>query len=118
MKQQQLQQAEVTRTQLLQQQQQASVIATMSGQIASLTAEVAACKLLEPSSSGGTATSKKKGAEAEIARRKALPYVPADPKNPFPNKPKNLDSDMPKVFPMYGDKTYDSLSKKTAGSLQ
>eukprot|EP00854_Cymbomonas_tetramitiformis_P034336 gene34336-biopygen26090 len=90
----------------------------MDGQIASLTAEVAACKQAESSSSGSSAAPKKKGAEAEIARRKTLLYVPADCKNPFPERPKNLESDMPQIFPMYGDKTHDALSKKTASSMK
>ncbi|KAK3285472.1 hypothetical protein CYMTET_6920 [Cymbomonas tetramitiformis] len=94
------------------------MLTLMDGQIASLTAEVAACKQAESSSSGSSAAPKKKGAEAEIARRKTLLYVPADCKNPFPERPKNLESDMPQIFPMYGDKTHDALSKKTASSMK
>ncbi|KAK3289776.1 hypothetical protein CYMTET_2811 [Cymbomonas tetramitiformis] len=90
----------------------------MSGQISALTAEVAANKLADAFSSGSSAAGKKKGAEAEIARQNCLPYVPEDAKNPFPPKPKNLETDMPQVFPMYGDKTYDVLSKKTASSMK
>ncbi|KAK3234393.1 hypothetical protein CYMTET_55335 [Cymbomonas tetramitiformis] len=112
------QQQQQRQQQLLQQQQQAAVIATMSGQITTLTAEVAANKLAGSSSSGSSAAGKKKGAEAEIARRKCLPYVPEDPRNPFPPKPKNLETDMPQVCPMYGDKTYDVLSKTTASSMK
>ncbi|KAK3268595.1 hypothetical protein CYMTET_22911 [Cymbomonas tetramitiformis] len=54
--------------------QQTSLITTMSGQLASLSAEVAANKIAvsEASASGSSAT-KKKDAEAEIARRKLLP---------------------------------------------
>ncbi|KAK3287272.1 hypothetical protein CYMTET_5204 [Cymbomonas tetramitiformis] len=75
-------------------------------------------KLADASSSGSSAAGKKKGAEAEIARRKLLPNVPEDARNPFPPKSKNLETDMPQVFPMYGDKTYDVLSKKTASSMK
>ncbi|KAK3251763.1 hypothetical protein CYMTET_38905 [Cymbomonas tetramitiformis] len=66
-KQQQLHQEEFSKNQLVQQQQQASVIATSCGQIATLTADVAANKLAESSSSGSSAMGKKKGADAEIA---------------------------------------------------
>ncbi|KAK3272991.1 protein kinase domain-containing protein [Cymbomonas tetramitiformis] len=114
----QQQQADFAKERRRRQQQQADLIATMTGQIATLTAEVAASKDASSSSSSTPAATKKKGAEAELERRKRLSYVPEDLDNPFPSRPKNLDSGMPQLFAMYGDKSYDSLSKKTASSMK
>ncbi|KAK3278965.1 hypothetical protein CYMTET_13124 [Cymbomonas tetramitiformis] len=47
-----------------------------------------------------------------------LRYVPESLDNPFPTRPKNLDSDMPQMYAMYGDKSYDSLNKKSASSMK
>eukprot|EP00854_Cymbomonas_tetramitiformis_P034030 gene34030-biopygen4820 len=104
------------RRQLQPQHQQ--LIATMTGQIATLRAEVAAGKVADPSSSSARAATKKKGVEAELERRKRLTYVPQDLDNPFPSRPKNLDSKMPQLFAIYGDKSYDSLSKKSASLMK
>ncbi|KAK3234412.1 hypothetical protein CYMTET_55354 [Cymbomonas tetramitiformis] len=90
----------------------------MTGQIATLRAEVAAGKVADPSSSSARAATKKKGVEAELERRKRLTYVPQDLDNPFPSRPKNLDSKMPQLFAIYGDKSYDSLSKKSASLMK
>ncbi|KAK3238207.1 hypothetical protein CYMTET_51771 [Cymbomonas tetramitiformis] len=60
----------------------------------------------------------KKGAEAELERRTRWTYVPEDLDNAFPARPKNMDSGMPQLYAMYGDKSYDSLSKKTASSMK
>ncbi|KAK3266046.1 hypothetical protein CYMTET_25309 [Cymbomonas tetramitiformis] len=115
MRQQQTMQQQQQLQQQLQQQQQQKLIETMSEQIASLSAEVAASKTVSPPPSTPTI---KKGAEAEIERRKKLRYVPESLDNPFPTRPKNLESDMPQMYTMYGDKSYDSLSKKSASSMK
>eukprot|EP00854_Cymbomonas_tetramitiformis_P011471 gene11471-biopygen11778 len=88
----------------------------MSEQIASPSAEVAASKT-EDSPLPSTPT-KNKGAEAELERRRNLRYVPESLDNPFPTRPKNLDSDMPQMYAMYEDKSYDSLNKKSASSMK
>ncbi|KAK3252623.1 hypothetical protein CYMTET_38084 [Cymbomonas tetramitiformis] len=117
MKQQQtMQQQQQLQQQQQQQQQQTLIDQKMSEQIASLSAEVAASKSADPPPP--STPTKKKGAEAELERRRKLPYVPEDPDDPFPSRPKNLDSDVPQLYAMYGDKSYDSLNKKSASSMK
>ncbi|KAK3266841.1 hypothetical protein CYMTET_24561 [Cymbomonas tetramitiformis] len=116
MKQQQIMQQQQQMHQQRQQQQQQTLIEKMSEQIASPSAEVAASKT-EDSPLPSTPT-KNKGAEAELERRRNLRYVPESLDNPFPTRPKNLDSDMPQMYAMYEDKSYDSLNKKSASSMK
>ncbi|KAK3274157.1 hypothetical protein CYMTET_17642 [Cymbomonas tetramitiformis] len=107
LKQQLLQHSALVKHQQATQLQQTSLITTMTGQIANLTAEVAANKITqaEASASGSSATTKKKGADAEISKRKLLVYVLIGVNNPFPPRPKNLNCQrMPQTYPLYGDK--------------
>ncbi|KAK3278143.1 hypothetical protein CYMTET_13901 [Cymbomonas tetramitiformis] len=39
-------------------------------------------------------------------------------RNPFPARPATLDTDMPQMYDLYNDKTYDALSKRTNSSMR
>ncbi|KAK3248585.1 hypothetical protein CYMTET_41953 [Cymbomonas tetramitiformis] len=102
-----------------QQQQKKNLLITTSGQIAILSVEVAASmisKVADPDA--GVSAKKKAGANAEIERRMLSSYVLFDNKNPFPPRPANLDSKLLRMYPLYVDKTYDSLTKKSASSMK
>ncbi|KAK3252220.1 hypothetical protein CYMTET_38463 [Cymbomonas tetramitiformis] len=58
------------------------------------------------SQAGGSAQSR----DAELEALKKLPYVPHVEGNPFPARPATLETDMPQIYDLYNDKTYDALS--------
>jgi len=66
------------------------------------------------SQAGGSAQS----GDAELERLKRLPYVPHVAGNPFPARPATLETDMPQMYDLYNDKTYDALSKRTNSSMR
>ncbi|KAK3283580.1 hypothetical protein CYMTET_8728 [Cymbomonas tetramitiformis] len=65
------------------------------------------------SQAGGTAQS----GDADLEALKHLPYVPQVVGNPFPVRPATLEIDMPKMYDLYNNKTYDALSKHTNSSM-
>ncbi|KAK3276674.1 hypothetical protein CYMTET_15272 [Cymbomonas tetramitiformis] len=75
-------------------------------------AEEAAAKAA--SQDGGSAQS----GDAELEALKKLPYVPHVEGNPFPARPATLETDMPQMYDLYNDKTYDALSKRTNSSMR
>ncbi|KAK3246580.1 hypothetical protein CYMTET_43889 [Cymbomonas tetramitiformis] len=75
-------------------------------------AEEAAAKAA--SQDGGSAQS----GDAELEVLKKLPYVPHVEGNPFPARPATLETDMPQMYDLYNDKTYDALSKRTNSSMR
>ncbi|KAK3233422.1 hypothetical protein CYMTET_56283 [Cymbomonas tetramitiformis] len=75
-------------------------------------AEEAAAKAI--SQAGGSAQS----GDAELEALKKLPYVPHVEGNPFPVRPATLETDMPQMYDLYNDKTYDALSKCTNSSMR
>ncbi|KAK3238437.1 hypothetical protein CYMTET_51557 [Cymbomonas tetramitiformis] len=75
-------------------------------------AEEAAAKAA--SQAGGSAQS----GDAELEALKKLPYVPHVEGNPFPARPATLETDMPQMYDLYNDKTYDALSKRTNSSMR
>ncbi|KAK3252908.1 hypothetical protein CYMTET_37814 [Cymbomonas tetramitiformis] len=75
-------------------------------------AEEAAAKAV--SQAGGSAQS----GDAELEALKKLPYVPHVEGNPFPARPATLETDMPQMYDLYNDKTYDALSKHTNSSMR
>ncbi|KAK3283556.1 hypothetical protein CYMTET_8750, partial [Cymbomonas tetramitiformis] len=75
-------------------------------------AEEAAAKAA--SEAGGSAQS----GDAELEELKKLPYVPHVEGNPFPTRPATPETDMPQLYNLYNDKTYDALSKRTNSSLR
>ncbi|KAK3282207.1 hypothetical protein CYMTET_10045 [Cymbomonas tetramitiformis] len=66
------------------------------------------------SQAGGSAQS----GDAELEALKKLPYVPHVEGNPFPARPATLETDMPQMYDLYIDKTYDALSKRTNSSMR
>ncbi|KAK3264728.1 hypothetical protein CYMTET_26550 [Cymbomonas tetramitiformis] len=75
-------------------------------------AEEAAAKAA--SQAGGSAQS----GDAELEQLKTLPCVPHVRGNPFPTRPSTLETDMPQMYNLYNDKTYDALSKRTNSSMR
>ncbi|KAK3284622.1 hypothetical protein CYMTET_7725 [Cymbomonas tetramitiformis] len=75
-------------------------------------AEEAAAKAA--SQAGGSAQS----GDAELEELKKLPYVPHVEGNPFPTRPATRETDMPQMYDLYNDKTYDALSKRTNSSMR
>ncbi|KAK3266657.1 hypothetical protein CYMTET_24735 [Cymbomonas tetramitiformis] len=75
-------------------------------------AEEAAAKAA--SQAGGSAQS----GDAELEALKKLPYVPHVEGNPFPVRPATLETDMPQMYDLYNDNTYDALSKRTNSSMR
>ncbi|KAK3267985.1 hypothetical protein CYMTET_23486 [Cymbomonas tetramitiformis] len=75
-------------------------------------AEATAAKAV--SQAGGSAQS----GDAELEALKKLPYVPHVEGNPFPARPATLETDMPQMYDLYNDKTYDALSKRTNSSMR
>ncbi|KAK3278933.1 hypothetical protein CYMTET_13156 [Cymbomonas tetramitiformis] len=75
-------------------------------------AEEAAAKAA--SQDGGSAQS----GDVELEALKKLPYVPHVEGNPFPARPATLETDMPQMYDLYNDKTYDALSKRTNSSMR
>ncbi|KAK3268306.1 hypothetical protein CYMTET_23178 [Cymbomonas tetramitiformis] len=75
-------------------------------------AEEAAAKAV--SQAGGSAQS----GDAELEALKKLPYVPHVEGNPFPARPATLETDMPQMYDLYNDKTYDALTKRTNSSMR
>ncbi|KAK3242073.1 hypothetical protein CYMTET_48217 [Cymbomonas tetramitiformis] len=75
-------------------------------------AEEAAAKAV--SQAGGSAQS----GDAELEALKKLLYVPHVEGNPFPVRPATLETDMPQMYDLYNDKTYDALSKRTNSSMR
>ncbi|KAK3240362.1 hypothetical protein CYMTET_49795 [Cymbomonas tetramitiformis] len=63
----------------------------------------------------GGATAQSGDAELEALRK--LPYVPHVAGNPFPTRPAPLEIDMPQMYDLDNDKTYDALTKRTNSSL-
>ncbi|KAK3269312.1 hypothetical protein CYMTET_22234 [Cymbomonas tetramitiformis] len=59
-----------------------------------------------------------KTAEQLLERRRKLAYVPAASINPFPPRPATLTSRMPQLYDLHGNKTYDTLSKKSNSSMK
>ncbi|KAK3272259.1 hypothetical protein CYMTET_19437 [Cymbomonas tetramitiformis] len=92
---------------LLQQQQQ---IALMMEQLTHLKADKAKGDV------AGSSTQTK--GDKELARRQKLPYCPYREDNPYPTRPATLDTRMPQLFDLYGDKMFDSLNKKASSSLK
>ncbi|KAK3256297.1 hypothetical protein CYMTET_34560 [Cymbomonas tetramitiformis] len=56
--------------------------------------------------------------DAELEALKKLPYVPHVEGNPLPVRPATLETDMPQMYDLYNDKTYDALSKRTNLSMR
>ncbi|KAK3248600.1 hypothetical protein CYMTET_41941 [Cymbomonas tetramitiformis] len=59
-----------------------------------------------------------KTADQLLERRRKLVYVPEAPVNPFPARPATLTTRMPQLYDLHGNKTYDSLSKKSNSSMK
>eukprot|EP00854_Cymbomonas_tetramitiformis_P002121 gene2120-biopygen2021 len=55
-------------------------------------------------------------ARVEVAEETAAKAVSQG--NPFPARPATLDTDMPQMYDLYNDKTYDALSKRTNSSMR
>ncbi|KAK3239085.1 hypothetical protein CYMTET_50960 [Cymbomonas tetramitiformis] len=97
--------------------QQGAMMKLMMEQMKTLAARVevaeeAAAKVV--SQAGGSAQS----GDAELEALKKLPYVPHVEGNPFPARPATLETDMPQMYDLYNDKTYDALSKRTNSSMR
>ncbi|KAK3269832.1 hypothetical protein CYMTET_21730 [Cymbomonas tetramitiformis] len=97
--------------------QQGEMVKLMMKQMETLAARVdvaeeAAAKAA--SQAGGSAQS----GDAELETLKKLPYVPHVEGNPFPVRPATLETDMPQMYDLYNDKTYDALSKRTNSSMR
>ncbi|KAK3239354.1 hypothetical protein CYMTET_50715 [Cymbomonas tetramitiformis] len=56
--------------------------------------------------------------DKELARRQKLPYHPNREDNPYPTHIATLETRMPHLYDLYGDKTFDSLNKKASSSLK
>ncbi|KAK3273537.1 hypothetical protein CYMTET_18227 [Cymbomonas tetramitiformis] len=96
--------------------QQSAMMQLMMKQMETLAARVevaeeTAAKAV--SQAGGSAQS----GDAELESLKKLPYVPHVEGNPFPTRPATLETDMPHMYNLYNDKTYDALSKRTNSSM-
>eukprot|EP00854_Cymbomonas_tetramitiformis_P003984 gene3984-biopygen3917 len=59
-----------------------------------------------------------KTAEQLLERRRKLAYVPEADVNPSPRRPKTLPSRMPQLYDLHGNKTYDTLAKKSNSSMK
>ncbi|KAK3282240.1 hypothetical protein CYMTET_10013 [Cymbomonas tetramitiformis] len=97
--------------------QQGAMMKLMRKQMETLAARVevaeeAAAKAA--SQPGGSAQS----GDVELEALKKLPYVPHVEGNPFPARPATLETDMPQMYDLYNDKTYDALSKRTNSSMR
>ncbi|KAK3284268.1 hypothetical protein CYMTET_8069 [Cymbomonas tetramitiformis] len=91
--------------QLLQQQQQ---ITLMMEQLTHLNADKAKGDV-----AGSPALTK---GDKELARHQTLPYCPYREDDPYPTRPATLETRMPQLFDLYGDKTFDSLNKNASSS--
>ncbi|KAK3277629.1 hypothetical protein CYMTET_14375 [Cymbomonas tetramitiformis] len=69
----------------------------------------------EAKAAGSSATTK---GDKELARRQKLPYCPYSESNPYPPRPATLESQMRQLYDLYGNKTFDSLNKKSSSSLE
>ncbi|KAK3238215.1 hypothetical protein CYMTET_51759 [Cymbomonas tetramitiformis] len=97
--------------------QQTALINTMMIQMKDLNDRVAVSEAAsEKAVAQMTATAQSGDAELEALRK--LPYVPYVSGNPFPPRPSTLESDMPQMYDLYNDKTYDALSKRTNSSMR
>jgi len=97
--------------------QQTALINTMMIQMKDLNDRVAVSEAAsEKAVAQMTATAQSGDAELEALRK--LPYVPYVAGNPFPPRPSTLESDMPQMYDLYNDKTYDALSKRTNSSMR
>ncbi len=56
--------------------------------------------------------------DAELDALQKRPYVPPATGNPFPTRPSTLESDMPQMYDMYNDETYDALPKRTNSAMR
>ncbi|KAK3266273.1 hypothetical protein CYMTET_25090 [Cymbomonas tetramitiformis] len=56
--------------------------------------------------------------DKELARRQKLHYCPYREDNPYPTRPAALETQMPQLYDLYGDKTFNSLNKKALSSLK
>ncbi|KAK3284632.1 hypothetical protein CYMTET_7732 [Cymbomonas tetramitiformis] len=97
--------------------QQGAMMRLMMKQMETLAARVevaeeAAAKAV--SQAGGSAQS----GDAELEALKKLPYVPHVEGNRFPVRPATQETDMPQMYGLYNDKTYDALSKRTNSSMR
>ncbi|KAK3280628.1 hypothetical protein CYMTET_11540 [Cymbomonas tetramitiformis] len=97
--------------------QQGEMMKLMMKQMETLTARVEVAEEVAAkaaSQDGGSAQS----GDAELEALKKLPYVPHVEGNPFPARPATLETDMPQMYDLYNDKTYDALSKRTKPSMR
>ncbi|KAK3239844.1 hypothetical protein CYMTET_50260 [Cymbomonas tetramitiformis] len=62
-------------------------------------------------------TAVRKG-DTELARRQKLPHRPYSECNPYPPHPATLETRMPQLYDLYGDKTFDSLNRRSSSSLK
>ncbi|KAK3282294.1 hypothetical protein CYMTET_9964 [Cymbomonas tetramitiformis] len=56
--------------------------------------------------------------DKELTRWQKLPYCPYSASNFYPTRPSTLESRMPQFYDLYGDKTFDSLNRKSSSSLK
>ncbi|KAK3249514.1 hypothetical protein CYMTET_41067 [Cymbomonas tetramitiformis] len=97
--------------------QQSSMMQLMMKQMETLAARVEVAEETAAKAvahAGGSAQS----GDAELEALKKLPYVPHVEGNPFPTRPATLESDMPQMYDLYNDKTFDALSKRTNSSMR
>ncbi|KAK3248979.1 hypothetical protein CYMTET_41577 [Cymbomonas tetramitiformis] len=59
---------------------------------------------------GAQASVTAQSGDAELEALWKLPYLPHVAGNPSPPRPSTLESDMPQMYDLYNDKTYDALS--------
>ncbi|KAK3281292.1 hypothetical protein CYMTET_10913 [Cymbomonas tetramitiformis] len=97
--------------------QQSAMMKLMMKQMETLAARVEVAEETAAKAVAQAGSSAQSG-DAELEALKKLPYVPHVEGNPFPTRPATLESDMPQMYDLYNDKTFDALSKRTNSSMR
>ncbi|KAK3244183.1 hypothetical protein CYMTET_46196 [Cymbomonas tetramitiformis] len=93
--------------------QQTTLIQTLTQRVEALNMRVE-----EEVAAKATSAATAQSGDAELEALRQLPYVPHVAGNPFPARPATLETDMPQMYDLYNDKTYDALCKRTNSSMR
>ncbi|KAK3287954.1 hypothetical protein CYMTET_4562 [Cymbomonas tetramitiformis] len=93
--------------------QQTALIQTLTQRVEALNTRVE-----EEVAAKATSAATAQSGDAELEALRLLPYVPHVAGNPFPARPATLETDMPQMYDLYNDKTYDALCKRTNSSMR
>ncbi|KAK3246200.1 hypothetical protein CYMTET_44253 [Cymbomonas tetramitiformis] len=96
--------------------QQAAMMTLMMQQMKDLNARVEVAEETAAKAASQAGSSAQSG-DAELEQLKKLPYVPHVAGNLFPTRPPTLETDMPQMYGLYNDETYDALFKRTNSSM-